>query len=184
MNLFREIPPTAGLPLSAKDILPIFYINKHGLLEDDFSKYLGAAYAKITYSGTAAFYIILEALKNLSPKKTVIIPSFICPLVPLAIRRAGFKTLVCDIEKDSFNFRIDKLEEICLNNKDILSIVAVHLAGIPIDFAPIKKMARENKIFIIEDCAQSLGAMHQGKKTGSLGDFSFFSLCRGKGLTI
>mgnify|MGYP001558613598 FL=1 len=184
MSLFKEIPPTAGLPLSLKDLLPIFSHNKPGRLEDDLVEYLKIPYAEITYSGTAAFYIILEALKNISPKKTVIIPSFICPLVPLAITRAGLKVLVCDIEKDSFNFQSYELNKICQENKDILSIVALHLGGIPSGFASIKKSAEENKIFIIEDCAQSLGASYQGKPTGSLGDFAFFSFCRGKGLTI
>jgi len=184
MSLFREIPPTAGLHLSLKELLPIFNHNKPGHLEDDFTKYLKVPYAQITYSGTAAFYIILESLKNISPRKTVIIPSFICPLVPLAIIRAGLKVLVCDIEKNSFNFQREKLKKICSENGDILSIVALHLGGIPIDFEPIKELAEKNGIFIIEDCAQSLGAIYRGKPTGSLGDFAFFSLCRGKGLTI
>ncbi len=54
----------------------------------------------------------------------------------------------------------------------------------PLDFEAIRQIAEKNKIFIIEDCAQSLGAVYKGKKVGTLGDFSFFSLCRGKGLTI
>jgi dTDP-4-amino-4,6-dideoxygalactose transaminase len=184
MSLFREIPPSAGLPLSLKELLPIFGHNKPGQLENDLIEYLKIPYAQITYSGTAAFYIILEALKNISSKKTVVIPSFICPLVPLAIIRAGLKVLVCDIEKNSFNFQAERLEGICSKNNDILSILALHLGGIPTDFDSIKKLAEKNGIFIIEDCAQSLGATYQGKPTGSLGDFSFFSLCRGKGLTI
>ena len=141
-------------------------------------------YAAVTYSGTAAFYLILEALKTLSPKKTLVIPSFVCPLIPLAIKRAGLKVLACDIHKDNFNFEANQLKELCSKNQDILAIVPVHLAGIPIDVATLQKTARENKFFIIEDCAQSLGALYQGKKTGTLGDFGFFSLCRGKGLTI
>jgi len=62
--------------------------------------------------------------------------------------------------------------------------VAVHLAGIPVDFTEIKAAAKACGAFIIEDCAQSLGAEYMGRKTGRLGDFAFFSLCRGKGATI
>ncbi len=184
MSLFREIPPTAGLPILLKELLPSFSHKKSELLENDLVKYLNIPYAEITYSGTAAFYIILETIKNLSSKKTVVIPSFICPLVPLAIIRAGLKVLVCDIEKNSFNFEAEQLREICTKNNDILSILALHLGGIPTDFNLIQNLAKDNGIFIIEDCAQSLGAIYQGKPTGSLGDFAFFSLCRGKGLTI
>lgn len=153
-------------------------------MEEDFKNYFDVPYAKVTYSGTAAFYLILESLKGSSSRKTVIIPSFICPLVPLAIHRAGLSVAVCDINKDNFNFDLRQLEALCLQNNDILAIVVVHLGGIPIDFEEIKQIARNDKIFIIEDCAQSLGAMYKDKKVGTLGDFSFFSLCRGKGLTI
>lgn len=153
-------------------------------MEEDFKNYFDVPYAKVTYSGTAAFYLILESLKGSSSRKTVIIPSFICPLVPLAIHRAGLRVAVCDINKDNFNFDLRQLQALCLQNNDILAIVAVHLGGIPIDFEEIKQIARNDKIFIIEDCAQSLGAMYKDKKVGTLGDFSFFSLCRGKGLTI
>jgi dTDP-4-amino-4,6-dideoxygalactose transaminase len=185
MNVFKEIPPTAGFPLYAKDFLSLLLKEKRqGSLEDDFKNYLNAPFARVTCSGTAAFYIILESLKSLSHKKTIIIPSFICPLVPLAINRAGLKVEVCDINKDNFNFDTPQLQELCSQSADILAIVAVHLGGIPLDFETLRQIAEKNKIFIIEDCAQSLGAMYKGNRVGALGDFSFFSLCRGKGLTI
>jgi len=158
--------------------------GRQGSLEEDFKNYLGVSYVAITYSGTAALYLILESIKTLMPKRTVIIPSFVCPLLPLAIKRAGLKVKVCDIQKNNFNFDLEQLRGICSNSDDILAIVAVHLAGIPLDLEPIKQIAAGKKIFLIEDCAQSLGAEYQGKKTGTQGEFSFFSLCRGKGLTI
>lgn len=185
MSIFREIPPTAGFPITLKNILSVFSPRGlRGSLEEDFKNYLSIPYAAIVYSGTTALYIILEAAKELSPKKTVIIPAFICPLVPLAIRRAGLKVEVCDINRENFNFDLEQLEGICSKNNDILAIVAVHLAGIALDFAAIQDIAAKYNIFIIEDCAQALGAEYSGKKVGTLADFSFFSLCRGKGLTI
>ena len=60
----------------------------------------------------------------------------------------------------------------------------MHLAGIPLGLEAIKQISGRRGITVIEDCAQALGAAHKGKKVGTLGDFSFFSLCRGKGLTI
>ena len=158
--------------------------NAAGSLEENFKDYLGLDYAHVTYSGTAALYFILEALKEASSKKTVIIPSFICPLVPLAITRAGLRVEVCDINKNDFNFNAEELARLCRQNNDILAVIAAHLAGIPLDFDPIRNICVGKEIFIIEDCAQSLGATYAGKKVGALGDVSFFSLCRGKGLTI
>jgi perosamine synthetase len=185
MSLFREIPPTAGFPFDWKEALSIFKTSHfQDTLENDFRGYLNVEYAKVTCSGTTALYLILETLKKLSPRKIVIIPSFICPLVPLSIKRAGLNVEICDINKGDFNFNFLELEELCLKNPDILAIVPVHLGGIPLDLDPIKKISEQYGIFLIEDCAQSLGATYRDKKVGTVGDFSFFSLCRGKGLTI
>ena len=185
MSLTREIPPTAGWPITIRSLIsPFFKRCPKGLLEEDFKKYLNAPCVLLTYSGTAAFYLILESIKKLSGRKTVIIPAFVCPLIPLAIKRAGLKIMPCDINQDNFDFDINKLQKICSEEKDILAILTVHLAGIPLELGTIKNIAKKNSIFIIEDCAQSLGAEYQNKKTGSIGEFAFFSLCRGKGLTI
>jgi len=185
LSLIREVPPTAGWPIETRSLIPpLFKKLPKGIMQEEFKKYLNAPSALLTYSGTAALYLILESLKELSVKKTVVIPAFVCPLVPLAIKRAGLKIKPCDTNPDNFDFDIDKLRGICSKDKDVLAILAVHLAGVPLELKSIKEIAGKNNIFIVEDCAQSLGAEYQGSKTGSIGEFSFFSLCRGKGLTI
>lgn len=181
MSVFHEIPPTAGFPIQLKDLL---LKQEPGTLEEDFQNYLQVAYAAVTYSGTAAFYFILETLKKLSDKKTVILPSFVCPLVALAVARAGLKIQICDIQKNRFDYDEAELQKICRENNDILAVVAVHLGGIPVDLNAISAVTQKYGIFLVEDCAQSLGAEYHGKKVGTIGDFGFFSLCRGKGLTI
>jgi dTDP-4-amino-4,6-dideoxygalactose transaminase len=182
LGLLKEFPPTAGFPLYLRDFFPAPQTAQ--ALEEDFKNYLNTAYAALTCSGTAAFYFILEALKVLSGKKTVVIPAFVCPLVALAIKRAGLKIAVCDTNPEDFDFDFPQLESLCRGNHDILAIVPVHLGGLPVDVGRIKALAAGQGIFVIEDCAQSLGAELAGKKTGALGDFAFFSLARGKGLTI
>jgi dTDP-4-amino-4,6-dideoxygalactose transaminase len=185
LSLIREIPPTAGWPLTIRSLIPpLFKKHPEGLLEEDFKKYLGAQNALLTYSGTTAFYLILETIKKLSNKKTVIIPAFICPLIPLAIKKAGLNIKVCDTNAHNFDFNLSRLKDICTPDNDILAILAVHLGGLPLDFSALNEIARASGALIIEDCAQSLGAKYQDRETGSLGQFSFFSLCRGKGLTI
>jgi len=185
LSLIREIPPTAGWPLTIKSLIfSSFKKHPKGLLEEDFKRHLGASGAQLSYSGTAAFYLILESIKKLSSKKTVIIPAFICPLIPLAIKRAGLNIKVCDTNAFNFDFNIDKLKSSCKEDNDVLAILAVHLGGLPIAFDALREIAKNQNAFIIEDCAQSLGAQYRDKETGSLGEFSFFSLCRGKGLSI
>jgi len=185
MAIFREIPPTAGFPVTIKEIVALCDPHSYrASLEEDCERFLRVNYAKVAYSGTASLYFILESLKQFSSKKTVIIPSYVCPLVPLAVRRAGLKVAVCDINQYDFNFDQKALEKLCAQSNDILAIIVVHLAGIAVNVEIIENIAHTYKLFVIEDCAQSFGATFRGKKIGSFGDFSFFSLCRGKGLTI
>jgi len=181
MNIFSYQPPTAGWPIYLRDVFGGFFLR--GKFEDDLKSYLRLPYARVVTSGTAAFYLILESLKNISAKKRVIIPSYTCPLVPLAIERACLKTQVCDIEDNSFDFDSAALEKICAEG-DVLAIVATHLAGLPVGLDKISALAKRYGIYLIEDCAQALGAKYKDRPVGSWGDFSFFSLCRGKGLTI
>jgi len=181
MPIFKEIPPTSGWKFCAKDL---FSRPATASLEEDFRNYLGVGDVFITYSGTAALYLIFESLKKTSSKRTVIIPSYVCPLVALAAQKADLRIKACDINKDNFDFNYNNLRDLCLADTDILAIVAVHLGGIALDFDKIKEIAKPREIFVIEDCAHALGAAYKGKKCGTLGDFSFFSLCRGKGLTI
>lgn len=185
MPIFKEIPPTAGFPFYLKDLLRLFIRrNSSDPLTEDFKQYLGVPYARVTYSGTAALYLILESLKTLSPKRTVVIPAYVCPLVPLAIKRAGLKIALCDIRRDNFAFDPQMLEQIYSANADILAIVPVHLGGIPLNLQRVEELSRSRGVFIVEDCAQSLGGSLNGRRLGTIGDFAFFSLCRGKGLTI
>ncbi len=181
MPIFKEIPPTAGWKFSVKDMF-VRYASTS--LENDFRNYLNASDVHITYSGTAGLYIILESLKKLSSKRTIVIPSYVCPLVALAAIKSGLRIKVCDIAEGSFDFNYTHLKRLCAEDKDILAIVAIHLGGIAVDFDKIKELATKYQIFTIEDCAHALGARYKGRKCGTLGDFSFFSLCRGKGLSI
>jgi len=185
MNIFRNIPPTAGLPVFTRELFAAYrYRHAGDLLAQDFQRYLGAPFTAITCSGTSALYIICETLKELSPKRTILVPSFICPLVAFAIRRAGFFIELYDIGPFDFNGDVGKVAAACAANPDVAAVLVNHLGGIPASMPGLKKAIREFGIFVIEDCAQSFGAVRRGRPVGTLGDFSFFSLAAGKGLTI
>lgn len=185
MAVLKEIPPTAGFPVRAREIVSALKSGQgEDMLAADFRQYLGAPYARTTCSGTAALYLICHAIKGLTSRRTVIIPSFICPLVPLALQRSGFTVAVSDVGIADFNFDDAGLDAICAANGDIAAIVTDHLAGIPADVEAVLATARKHNILVIEDCAQALGALSKGRKIGTLGDFAFFSLAAGKGLTM
>jgi perosamine synthetase len=185
MSIFKDIPPTAGLPVSAGELIAA-YRNRHDgdLLAQDFRQQLGSPFTAITCSGTSALYIICEALKELSTKKTILAPSFICPLVAFAIRRAGFTIALYDIGPHDFNGDACHVKAACAANPDIAAIVINHLGGIPCDMVRYESVIKDYGLVVIEDCAQSFGALYKGNMVGTLGDFSFFSLAAGKGLTL
>jgi len=185
MGIFKEIPPTAGLPLRIENFFrALFPRRSDPTLEELLKEYIGIPYIAIASSGTVSLYVLLEALKYSSSKRTVVIPAFVCPLVALSIARAGFKVEVCDIQAKNFDFDYLQLEKICSENRDIFAVIAVHLGGIPIDFETLNRIVSKHNIFIIEDCAQALGARYRSRKVGTLSNFSFFSFARGKGLTM
>ena len=185
MNIFRDIPPTAGLPVSAAELFAA-YRNRHNgdQLAQDFQRYLGVPFAAITCSGTSALYIICETIKGISPKRTILVPSFVCPLVAFAIHRAGFAIELYDIGPVDFNGDVSRVAAACAANPDIAAVLVNHLGGIPVNMPGLKKAIQEFGVFVIEDCAQSFGAVRRGRPVGTLGDFSFFSLAAGKGLTL
>ncbi|MEI6127093.1 MAG: DegT/DnrJ/EryC1/StrS family aminotransferase, partial [Pseudomonadota bacterium] len=185
MNIFKDIPPTAGFPVFLKEIAASLRENENrDFLAEDLKKYLQVPYARTTCSGTAALYLIGEAIKALSSKRTIIIPSFICPLVAFAVKRAGFNIAVCDIGKKDFNVNPADLEALCRGNSDVGAVIIDHLAGIPGDVDALGAAAKKYGLLVIEDCAQSLGARYKNRNVGTLGDFSFFSFAAGKGLTL
>jgi perosamine synthetase len=176
-HLFHEPPPTAGLPLSMLDFLP-----SKTSLEEGLAVFLQQECVQIESSGTAAIMVALAALKRLSNRRSVIIPAYTCPFVPLAILRCGLKPIICDTKKNHFDFCLTSLEAAC--NEDTLAIMPTHLGGRVADLANIMKIAQKCGAYVVEDAAQALGARWQGQLVGTLGDVGCYSLGVGKGLTI
>jgi dTDP-4-amino-4,6-dideoxygalactose transaminase len=177
IHFFYEPPPTAGLPLSAVDFLP-----SSTLLENSLAELLQQETVQIESSGTAAIMVALTALKRLSNRRSVIIPAYTCPFVPLAIIRCGLIPIICDTQKHYFDFCLESLKAIC--NEDTLAIIPTHLGGRVADLGGIMEIAKQCNAYVVEDAAQALGARWQGQLVGTIGDIGCFSLGLGKGLTI
>ena len=126
--------------------------------------------------------VILETLRRLSTRKTVVIPAYTCPLVIFAIVKSRLQLRVCDTCPDSFELDPEALAKVC--DRDTLAIVPTHLGGRVADLNRIIALARQCGAYVIEDAAQALGARYQGKSVGLQGDAGFFSLAAGKGLSI
>ncbi len=176
---WREIPPTAGLPLRWRDFLPA---TNAVSLEARLAAVLEVPSVQLECSGTAALVVTLVTLKRASARRSVIIPAYTCPLVALAVIHCGLKPVLCDLRRDSFDLCPQALEKAC--NDDTLAIIPTHLGGRVADLASVTGIAQRNRAWMIEDAAQALGATWQGQHVSTIGDVGFCSLAVGKGLTL
>lgn len=172
-----EIPPTAGLPLLAGDLLP-----GGGDLAAALARFLGIATTGVECSGTAALIVILTTLRRRKFRRKVIVPAYTCPLVVFAVAHCGLQTVVCDLAPGSFDFDLEHLEQLC--DADTLAVLPTHLGGRVAAVAPVCAIAARHGAYVVEDGAQALGARQDGQSVGLVGDAGFFSLAAGKGLTL
>lgn len=173
--MWREIPPTAGMPLKWQD-----FVSGRSI-EEALGEYLGTN-ALITNSATAGLVLALSALAAKSPRKTVLVPGYTCPLVAIAVHQAGLKLKLVDTQKDWFDFDLKALKGAC--DEDTLCIMPTHLGGLAAALDEIGDIASGAGCFVLEDAAQALGANYKGRKVGTAGDIGVYSLTRGKGLTM
>jgi len=153
------------------------YLKK---FEEVFGKYINKKNVFAVSSAAGALEIISSFL-NLKKNDEVIIPAHTYCASAIPFARQGAKIIWADI---NFNTRVVDLDDI---KKKITSktkaIVIVHLYGYVCDFRKIIGFCKKRKIKIIEDCAQSLGAQIQNKKSGALADFSCYSFHAVKNIT-
>jgi dTDP-4-amino-4,6-dideoxygalactose transaminase len=142
-----------------------------------FSSFLHVKHISFHNSATSSFFILLEALKINSHKREVILPAYTASCLLFAIEKAGLKPVLCDISLKDFNLDANLLSGLVSENT--LCILGVHMFGI---VAHELSGLREKfpGVYIIEDCAQSLGSKYKGYPVGNLSDAGFFSFNRGK----
>lgn len=175
----RETPPTAGLPLRLADLGGTTPAPLTALA----AAWLGVEEVQLECSGTAALTVALTALaEDMPSRREVAIPAFTCPLVPLAIRRAGLVPRLVDLGPGHFDMDPQRLEDAC--GPLTLAVVPTHLGGRVADVETANAIAHRAGAVTIEDAAQALGARCPNGFAGTQGDIGFYSLAAGKGLSI
>jgi len=176
----REIPPTAGLPLQWRDLLPA---RSTVALSERLALLLGIEEVQVTCSGTAALVIALSVLGAESERREVIVPAYTCPLVALAVAHCGLTLRICDLQPDGMGMDPAKLALLC--GSQTLAIVPTYLGGRVLDIQDVLDCAARAGASVIEDAAQAMGARHaDGTPVGMRGDIGFYSMAVGKGLTM
>ena len=132
---------------------------------------------------TTGIYCLLKAINE--KKKYLIFPSTICPSPIYASIFSDIKIIFCDVNFDDGNINIDSLKRIInKNKKKIFGIFVPNMYGNPCEIDKIKKLTNKYSIYLIEDCAQSLGSKYNNKYTGTNGDISIFSFGYSKNLDV
>jgi dTDP-4-amino-4,6-dideoxygalactose transaminase len=145
----------------------------------DFAAYCNSSFCVPCANGTDALEIALSVLR-IGSGDEVIIPDFTFVATLEAVVNAGATPVLCDI--DPLRFTIDSQAARRLVTPKTKAIVPVHLYGQMADMDALQVLARENKLYLIEDAAQAHGATYKGKRVGSIGDISTFSFFPGKNL--
>ena len=148
--------------------------------EEEFKNFIGTKYSTTTSNGTTAIHLALITL-GIGPGDEVIVPDLTFVATANAVYYTGAKPVLVDIDKDTWNIDINKIEKAI--TKRTKAIIPVHLYGNPANMIEIKKIAKKHNLFIIEDCAEAIGAEINGKKVGSFSDISAFSFYGNKVIT-
>jgi aminotransferase EvaB len=140
--------------------------------ERRFAELLGAKYAVGVNSGTDALFLSLKALSIGPGDEVITTPNTFIATVG-AIVASGAKPVFVDVT-DEYTMNPALIEKAL--SKRTRAIMPVHYAGHPADIVEIMDIAQRNKLPVIEDACQAIGAALKGKSVGTFGITGGFSL--------
>jgi dTDP-4-amino-4,6-dideoxygalactose transaminase len=147
--------------------------------EQESADYLGAKHAVAVASGTDALHLALVAA-GVGPGDEVITTSFTFIATAEAIRYVGARPVFVDIDPRTFNIDPTGVEQAI--TPATKALLPVHLFGQPAELETLTALCEQHQLTLIEDCAQSFGAVRQGRQTGSWGEYGCFSFFPSKNL--
>ncbi|MEK9153208.1 MAG: UDP-4-amino-4,6-dideoxy-N-acetyl-beta-L-altrosamine transaminase [Patescibacteria group bacterium] len=148
--------------------------------EKALAKYCGAKFAVAVSSGTAALHLAYLVAGIGKGDEVITSPNTFVATTNMMLA-VGAKPVFCDIRKDTYNIDETKIENLITPRTK--AIVPVHFAGHPCEMDEILKIAKRNKLVVIEDACHALGAKYKNKKIGSLSDMTVFSFHPVKSIT-
>ena len=155
-----------------------------GRFASALAQYTGAAHVIPCGNGTDALQIALMAL-GLKPGDEVIVPAFTYVASAEVIALLGLRPILVDVDRETFNTDIRFIERVLTPRTR--AVIPVHLFGQSCDMAPILDFAAAHGLYVVEDNAQSLGAVYtfpdgRCRHTGTLGHIGCTSFFPSKNL--
>jgi len=148
--------------------------------EEKFAAFTDARYAASVCNGTVALHLALLVL-GIGPGDEVIVPSLTYISSVNAITYTGAIPVFVDSLEDTWQMAPnDVRNKITIKTR---AIMAVHLYGHPCEMDALVAIARDSRLFLIEDCAEAFGAFYHNKHVGSFGDIATYSFFGNKTIT-
>ena len=154
--------------------------EKVSLFERNFSNYIGSKNSVMVNSGSSANLLMIAALfysKNpkikLKRGDEVIVPAVSWSTTYYPLYQYGLKIKFVDIDIETLNYDLVQLESAISNKTRV--VLAVNLLGNPNDFNFINSIIKNKNIILLEDNCESMGAIFNDKKTGTIGLMGTFS---------
>jgi len=141
-------------------------------LEKEFSTVFGAKYAIACNSGTSGLHSALAAL-DLKKNDEVIVPALTVVMDAYAAIHLNAKPIFADVDENTFLITEKSIKSKL--TKKTKAIIVVSLQGLPVDIDPIMRLAKKNKIVVIEDNAQDFYGKYKNKISGTTGDIGVWS---------
>jgi dTDP-4-amino-4,6-dideoxygalactose transaminase len=148
--------------------------------EAEAAAYAGVKHAISCASGTDALLIALRAI-GLQAGDEVITTPFTFVATASTVVMCGATPVFVDIDPRTFNLDLDQVEAAITPKTK--AIVPVHIFGQPVDLAPLKALCSKHNLKLIEDSAQSFGAMYGDRMSGAYGDIGCTSFYPSKNLS-
>lgn len=148
--------------------------------EKALAEYIGAKYAVVVSSGTAALHAAC-CVAGINVGDEVITSPNTFVATAESIMFCGGVPVFADIDADTHNILPESiLKKITPKTK---AIMPVDYAGQPCDYESIMNIAKEHNLIVIEDAAEAIGSSFQGKKVGTIADMTIFSFHAVKNIT-
>jgi len=141
-------------------------------LEQEYAAYMGQSYCLACTSGGYALHIALKAA-GIEPGDAVLCNAFTLAPVPGAIDNAGGKPVLVEIDRN-FCVDLNHLENMMQQSKARFFMIS-HMRGHIADMHAVSALCRQYEVTLIEDCAHTMGATWDGRKSGSFGKIACFS---------
>lgn len=159
----------------------LFACQKVRQFEESFGKYVGTKHAVGLGNATQGLHLCLAALGIGIGDEVIVTPySWISTASCILMQNAV--PIFCDIEEDTLGIDPKKIEKLITTRTK--AIICVHMFGYPCKIRQIKAVAKKHNLALIEDASHAHGAEFNGKKVGTFGDISAFSLHQRKALSV